>query len=49
MQEKITELETAKKNVAWLLEHGEGLVDMHGIVYWAEMVVSLRNIIKNSL
>ncbi len=41
-QEKIAQLEVAKKNVAWLLEHGTGLVDMKGIVYWAQVVEDMR-------
>ena len=28
---KFEDLETAKRNVSWLLEHSSGLVDMHGL------------------
>jgi hypothetical protein len=38
----IEELETAKRNVRWLLDHPDGLVDMHGLEYWAGRVVALR-------
>ena len=44
-----TELKKAKQNVLWLLEHSKGLVDMHGLVYWAGVVETLRTEIKNSL
>lgn len=36
------ELATAKRNVAWLLEHSSGMVDMHGLTYWAGVVERLR-------
>lgn len=49
MQKYIDELETAKKNVLWLLENPNGQVDMHGIEYWAGRVERLRELIKNSL
>ena len=39
----------AKKNVKWLLDNGEGSVDMHGITYWAEQVEVLRTEIKSKL
>lgn len=48
-QELFTQLATAKKNVIWLLEHQSGLVDMHGLAYWAQVVENLRTKIKNSL
>jgi hypothetical protein len=35
-------LETAKRNVRWLLDHPMGLVDMHGLAYWAGVVERLR-------
>lgn len=44
----IKELEKAKSNVTWLLEHSGGLADMHGIKYWAGEVERLRHIIKNN-
>jgi hypothetical protein len=46
--EKIEELEKAKKNVQWLLEH-DGLADMHGLLYWSKVVEDLRTEIKASL
>lgn len=49
IKDKLEELEEAKKNVAWLLENPEGLVDMHSIAYWAGRVETLRELIKNSL
>lgn len=45
----IKELEVAKKNVKWLLEHPNGLIDMHGIQYWAGVVERLRTLINNSI
>ena len=49
MEQKINELAIAKGNVAWLLEHEGGLVDMHGLVYWAERVEALRAEVKAML
>jgi len=49
LESKLEELEIAKGNVKWLLEHPEGSVDMHGIAYWAGRLESLRDLIKNSL
>lgn len=49
MESKIKELETAKENVRWLLDNADGLVDMHGIKYWAGRVEELRAEIKQSL
>lgn len=43
---KYEELLKAKENVAWLLEHPDGLVDMHGLAYWAERVEKLREEVK---
>ena len=45
----IKELETAKKNCYRLLEHPEGLVDMHGLEYRAGKVERLREQIKKAL
>jgi hypothetical protein len=39
----------AKKSVLWLLEHEIGLVDMHGISYWASEVERLRKEIRQLL
>lgn len=38
----IKDIETAKRNVLWLIDHPDGLVDMHGLVYWAGRVESIR-------
>lgn len=46
MKEKMEALETAKKNVYWLLEHNSGVVDMHGITYWAGRVERIREELK---
>lgn len=42
-------LKTAKRNVAWLLDHESGLVDFHGLVYWAGVVERLRAEIRAEL
>lgn len=47
--EKIAQLQKAKENVKWLIDHSDGLVDFHGLVYWAEVVEKLRKEIKESL
>lgn len=44
----VDDLETAKRNVRWLLDNREGLVDMKGLGYWAGRVVALRNEIKEA-
>lgn len=49
METMIAELETAKRNVRWLLDHANGSVDMHGLTYWAGRVESLRDKIKEAL
>lgn len=36
------QLAKAKHNVLWLLEHPDGLVDFHGLSYWAGVVERLR-------
>lgn len=43
---KYEELQEAKKNVQWLLDNPSGLVDMHGIAYWAGVVERLREEVK---
>lgn len=43
------ELKKAKENVRWLLDHESGLVDMHGIGFWAIEVERLREAIKREL
>jgi len=49
MKTLLEKLEYAKKSVTWLLENESGLVDMHGLSYWAGEVERLRNEIKKSL
>jgi hypothetical protein len=45
----LEDLKTAKANVVWLLDHENGLVDMHGLTYWAGKVERLREEIKAAL
>jgi hypothetical protein len=45
----IEKLNTAKRNVSWLLDHESGLVDMHGLAYWAGVVERLRETVRASL
>ncbi len=48
--EKLVQLlEIAKKNVQWLINNGEGSIDMKGIAYWAGQVEHLREEIKKQL
>ena len=49
MEEKIKDLEYAKKAVLSCLENHSVLVDMHGLEYWAGVVEILRNEIKEML
>ena len=42
-------LEKAKEAVRWLLDHPNGLVDMHGLTYWAGVVERTRDEIRGSL
>lgn len=49
MQEKIEQLQKAKENVTYLLEHPESSIDFHGLSYWASVVERLREEIKNNL
>lgn len=44
--EKFSELVYARKAVQSCLEDSNTLVDMHGLVYWAERVEQLRKEIK---
>lgn len=46
MNELLEKIQYAKKAVIWLLEHESGLVDMHGLSYWAGEVERLRLEIK---
>lgn len=47
MNELFEKIQYAKKAVIWLLENESGLVDMHGLSYWAGEVERLRLEIKN--
>jgi hypothetical protein len=49
MNDLMEKLQEAKKNVIWLIEHADGLVDFHDLVYWAFEVERLRIEIKNIL
>ena len=49
MNELIDKLKYAKDAVLWLLGHESGLVDFHGIAYWASEVERLRTEIKELL
>jgi len=49
MNELMEKLQYAKKAVLWLVEHESGLVDFHGIAYWAGEVERLRAEIKKTL
>ena len=44
--DNIEKLAYAKDAVKWLLIHAEGLVDFHGLTYWASEVERLREEIK---
>ena len=45
----LKELEEAKANVRWLLDHPDGLVDFHGLAYWAGVVERLRERAREAL
>ena len=47
--EVATELEKAKDAVRFCLEHESGLVDMHGLSYWAGVVERRRIEIKEMI
>lgn len=46
---KLEQLKVAKENVIWLIDHNDGLIDMHGLAYWASVVEKLREEIKRTL
>lgn len=46
MRELFDQLDKAKRNVAWLLDHPNGSVDFHGLTYWAGRVEKLREEVK---
>lgn len=47
--EVATELKQAKDAVRFCLEHESGLVDMHGLEYWAGVVERRRKEIKEMI
>lgn len=49
MVEKIEELNKAKDNVRWLLDHNMASIDMKGLKYWAGEVERIREEIKGLL
>ena len=49
MSALIEQLDKAKANVRWLLDHERGLVDMHGLSYWATEVERLRARVREAL
>lgn len=49
MSELFEQLEEAKQAVKSCLESDNTLVGMHGLVYWAERVETLRQQIKEKL
>lgn len=49
MNELFEQLEEAKQAVKSCLESDGTLADMHGLVYWAERVETLRQQIKEQL
>ncbi len=46
---KFEELQKAKESVKHLLDNSDSLVDMHGLVYWSEVVERLRKEVKATL
>ena len=42
-------LKYAKEGVIFLLNNADGLVDMHGLAYWAREIERLREEIKKTL
>ena len=49
IDELIKNLAYARNAVRWLLEHVDGNVDFHGLVYWATEVERLREEIKKEM
>lgn len=47
--DKVEQLQKAKDNVRWLLDHPSGLVDFHGLSYWAGVVERLRSELSEEL
>ena len=42
----LEELDEAKSNAHYLLDNPDALIDMHGLGYWTDRVITLRNKIK---
>ncbi len=42
-------LQYAKDSAKWLIDNHDGLVDMHGLSYWAGEIERIREEIKKSL
>lgn len=49
MEDKIRDLAYAKEAVLSIIKDSNCLVDMHGLVYWAQRVEKLREEIKELL
>lgn len=49
MAEMFEKLLKAKDAVKWLVDNESGLVDMHGLTYWAGEVERLRKEIKSCI
>jgi hypothetical protein len=49
MTELFEKLKYAKESVLWLVEHDSGMIDFHGLTYWASEVERLRKEIKSML
>jgi len=49
MKTLFEKLDDAKRAVVYTLEHAEGRVDFHGLVYWATVVEDLRKEIRGML
>ena len=49
MEDKIRDLAYAKEAVLSIIKDSNCLVDMHGLVYWAQRVEELRKLIKELL
>ena len=49
MNELFKKLQYAKDACRWLIDHESGMVDFHGLTYWAGEVERLRVEIKKEL
>ena len=48
-RQALDDLNAAKHNVRWLLDHPKGSVDNHGIAYWASVLERLRRQLQEQL